>query len=79
MMNPVNFRRTAAAAGLAAVLFGCGRSPETARERAVSAPHPLPPSPRVAACEPGTPGGRMVLAAFGDPKTFNPITENESS
>ena len=24
-------------------------------------------------------GGRLVLAAFGDPKTFNPITENESS
>ncbi|MBI3191317.1 MAG: ABC transporter substrate-binding protein, partial [Pedosphaera parvula] len=39
----------------------------------------LPHSPRVAKCEPGTPGGRLVIAAFTDPKTFNPITENETS
>jgi len=27
----------------------------------------------------GKPGGRMVLAALGDPKSFNPITANETS
>jgi len=27
----------------------------------------------------GTPGGKMVLASEGGPKTFNPIVENESS
>lgn len=27
----------------------------------------------------GTPGGRIVVAALGDPKTFNPITANETS
>ena len=33
----------------------------------------------IAQCEPGIPGGRLVIASLGDPKTFNPITENESS
>jgi len=33
----------------------------------------------VADCEPGVPGGRLVVALFGDPKTFNPITANEQS
>ncbi len=27
----------------------------------------------------GKPGGRIILAALGDPKTFNPVTANESS
>ena len=35
--------------------------------------------PLVADCEPGIRGGRLVVTTFGDPKTFNPITENESS
>ncbi|MFA6546506.1 MAG: ABC transporter substrate-binding protein [Limisphaerales bacterium] len=35
--------------------------------------------PLVSDCTPGTRGGRLVIATFGDPKTFNPITENESS
>lgn len=38
-----------------------------------------PNPPRVAACAPGLPGGRLVIASFTDPKTFNPITENETS
>jgi len=29
--------------------------------------------------EPGRPGGRLVMSTFGEPKTFNPITANESS
>ena len=33
----------------------------------------------VSTCEPGISGGRLRIATFGDPKTFNPITENESS
>lgn len=35
--------------------------------------------PQIADCPPGVRGGRLVIATFGDPKTFNPITENESS
>ncbi len=40
---------------------------------------PLPEPPLVADCEPGRHGGRLIVATAGDPKTFNPITENESS
>jgi len=50
-------------------LAGCGRSsgpPATAS-------HALPEPPHVAACEPGQPGGRLVLAVPAPPRTFNPI------
>ncbi|NJM55955.1 MAG: ABC transporter substrate-binding protein, partial [Verrucomicrobiae bacterium] len=41
---------------------------------------PLPEPPLVVEdIEPGARGGRFVIATFGDPKTFNPITANESS
>ena len=40
---------------------------------------PPPEGALIAKCEPGIPGGRLVIATFGDPKTFNPITANESS
>ncbi|MEQ2008093.1 MAG: ABC transporter substrate-binding protein [Limisphaerales bacterium] len=40
---------------------------------------PAAEPPQVADCPPGVRGGRLVIATFGDPKTFNPITENESS
>ena len=40
--------------------------------------HSLQP-PRVASCEPGIRGGRLKLSNFTDPKTFNPITANETS
>lgn len=33
----------------------------------------------VTGIEIGEPGGRMVLASLGDPKSFNPITANETS
>jgi peptide/nickel transport system substrate-binding protein len=39
----------------------------------------MPDPPLVAKCPPGKPGGRLVIAEPGDPKTFNPITANESS
>ncbi|MBI1840468.1 MAG: ABC transporter substrate-binding protein [Verrucomicrobia bacterium] len=46
----------------------------------VAAPHPnLPEHPRTASCGVGIRGGRLVMPEFGDPKTFNPITANETS
>lgn len=63
---------------LAALLSGCGKAPSTAPERS-AASYPLPEPPLVASCAPGIPGGRLVIATFGDPKTFNPITANEQS
>src|SRR5476651_2868854 len=58
-------------------LFGCGKKSESAPEKpAVIA---LPEPPLVADCAPGVLGGRLVVATFGDPKTFNPITANEQS
>lgn len=73
-----SFRAVTTAAVLAAFLSACGNKSENQ-----SAPAPaagsLPPSPLVATCEPGIPGGRLVIATFGDPKTFNPITATEMS
>jgi peptide/nickel transport system substrate-binding protein len=62
--NPVCWLLFAALA-----LAGCGKSsgPTSA------APHALPEPPAVAACEPGQPGGRLVLAVAAPPRTFNPI------
>ena len=57
---------------------GCGKKPETAASNH-AANYPLADPPLVADCEPGIPGGRFVVASYGDPKTFNPITANESS
>ena len=65
----------------AAAIFcfsGCGKKSETAPEKS-AASYPLPDPPLVADCEPGIRGGRLVIAELGDPKTFNPITANESS
>jgi peptide/nickel transport system substrate-binding protein len=51
------------------VLAGCGKPgdarPDTGRS--------LPPSPLVAKCEPGRPGGRFVIAHALGPNTFNPL------
>ena len=38
----------------------------------------LPEPPRVANCEPGRPGGRLVLGALGNPRTFNPLLDFDS-
>src|SRR5271155_3119971 len=50
-------------------LAGCGKSggPRS------GVGHPLPASHLVARCEPGTPGGRLVIAVTGTPATFNPL------
>lgn len=55
--------------GVMASVVGCGKpaSPQSA------APHALPEPPRVAACEPGQPGGRLILSAAAPPRTFNPV------
>jgi peptide/nickel transport system substrate-binding protein len=58
-------------------LSGCGKKAATPEKSVAS--YPLPEPPLVADCEPGIPGGRLVIAEPGDPKTFNPITANESS
>src|ERR1035437_10431186 len=56
--------------------LGCGKKSDTSQN---AGNFPLPESPYVSKCEPGIPGGRLILATFGDPKTFNPITANENS
>ena len=63
---------------IAALLSGCGEKAPKAPEKS-AADYPLPKPPLVADCAPGIPGGRLVVAMFGDPKTFNPVTANESS
>lgn len=63
---------------VAALLSGCGEKPPAAPARS-AADYPLPEPPLVADCAPGLPGGRLIVATFGDPKTFNPITANEQS
>jgi len=64
--------------GLATLLASCGKREESA-SRGAAQNTPLAEPPYVSKCEPGVPGGRLVIAQLGDPKTFNPITENETS
>ncbi|MGA2801620.1 MAG: ABC transporter substrate-binding protein [Verrucomicrobiota bacterium] len=58
---------------------GCGKKAENAVPGKAAASYPLPEPPLVADCEPGVPGGRLVVTEVGDPRTFNYITANESS
>ena len=51
-------------------LSGCGGKPHA---------HALPEPPRVANCDPGIPGGRLVLAAPAKPQTFNPLIDDVAS
>ena len=62
-----NALRLLAAATLG-LLAGCGKP----------AGHALPEPPRVSTCEPGKPGGRLVLVTDGIPKTFNPLFAADS-
>jgi peptide/nickel transport system substrate-binding protein len=69
---------------LAGIISGCGKKEETSSGAGGTTTQqskggPLPEPPLVAKCEPGNPGGRAVLATISDPKTFNPITANETS
>src|ERR1700743_123003 len=54
-------------------LDGCGEKQEAV------ATAPLPEPPRVADGEPGIPGGRLILAMPGNPRTFNPVLDSDSA
>lgn len=69
--------RCAFVAAFAAMLVGCDKREGSGAQSAQNVP--LPEPPYVSKCEPGVPGGRLVIAQLGDPKTFNPITANETS
>jgi peptide/nickel transport system substrate-binding protein len=58
------------------LVSGCGRKQTGGAREAAS---PLPEPPLKYDITPGQPGGRLVMATFAEPKTFNPITANESS
>jgi peptide/nickel transport system substrate-binding protein len=58
---------------------GCGKKPENVLSGNSAANYPLPDPPLLADCNPGIPGGRLIVSTFGEPKTFNPITANETS
>jgi peptide/nickel transport system substrate-binding protein len=64
-------------AALTVCLSGCGKKSENAVTEKSAASYPLPDPPLVADCAPGKQGGRLVIASFNNPKTFNPITEEE--
>lgn len=73
-----------AAALLCAAVFclsGCGKKTETevVSSENSATNYPLPDPPYLAPIHPGNLGGRFIVATFGDPKTFNPITANEVS
>lgn len=62
--------------GLVLALAGCGKPGDSQ----TTSGHPLPPSPLIARCEAGQPGGRFVIANASGPNTFNPLfaTNNAS-
>ncbi len=79
-MKPIFTMAMACVAAL--FLAGCGKeagSGNTSGGSARAENAPLAEPPLVAKCAPGSPGGRLVVAEFGEPKTFNPITQNEGS
>lgn len=60
----------------ALLLFAAGCGKPTAPAPVTG--HPLP-SPVVAKCEPGQPGGRLTLASLGVPSTFNPLLAHDGA
>ena len=64
--------------GLFIFIVGCGRKDSGTSGKSEAA-SPLPEPPLKYDITPGQPGGRLVMASFAEPKTFNPITANESS
>jgi peptide/nickel transport system substrate-binding protein len=77
-MRMKNFVRTFAVFAVTIFCFsGCGEKPATLEKSAAN--FPLPEPPLLADCNPGIPGGRLIVSTFGEPKTFNPITANENS
>jgi peptide/nickel transport system substrate-binding protein len=78
MMRMNNSLVAAVFAVMLAGVFGCGQKTETPPVKS-AADYPLPDPPVAVNCQPGIPGGRFVVSAIGDPKTFNYIMANESS
>ncbi|MGD0745557.1 MAG: ABC transporter substrate-binding protein [Verrucomicrobiota bacterium] len=78
-MKNSSARAAAVLVALLAGFCGCSQRTETTLTEKDAMSYPLPAPPLVADCAPGIPGGRLVVALFGDPKTFNPITGNEQS
>ncbi|MGD0351681.1 MAG: ABC transporter substrate-binding protein [Verrucomicrobiota bacterium] len=72
-------RNAVVSAVLMICLSGCGKRSEHAITEKSAASYPLPDPPVVVDCEPGVPGGRLVVAELGDPKTFNYIMADEGS
>src|ERR1700677_1926800 len=60
-------------------LTGCGKNSANSLSESTVTNAPLPEPPVVVNCQPGIPGGRFIVGEMGDPKTFNPITANETS
>jgi peptide/nickel transport system substrate-binding protein len=61
--------------GFVLAMAGCGKQSRSQS----NAGHPLPPSPLIAKCEPGQPGGRFVIALPTTPNTFNPLFATNSA
>jgi len=72
-------RNAAVLAALMICLYGCGKKSENAISEKSTTSYPLPDPPVVVSCEPGVPGGRLIVDEVGDPKTFNIITAAEAS
>jgi peptide/nickel transport system substrate-binding protein len=64
-------------AALVVCLSGCEKKTDSTEKSTAS--YPLPEPPLVADCNPGIPGGRLIVSTFGEPKTFNPITATENA
>ena len=70
-------RNAAVSAALMICLSGCGKKSGNATTEKSAASYPLPDPPVVVDCEPGVPGGRLVVGELGDPKTFNCINHGQ--
>jgi peptide/nickel transport system substrate-binding protein len=62
--------RLALVTALAILLGACDGKPRG---------HALPESARISQCQPGIPGGRLVLGAPGNPRTFNPVLDADGA
>lgn len=76
-MSRSAWRFVAVFAGFVLALSGCSRNPSAGG--AARPNHPKPEEPFVFEGTPGVYGGRVVVTTLGPPKTFNPITANETS
>jgi peptide/nickel transport system substrate-binding protein len=81
MRKLINVAKTAAFIGAAILCFtGCGKKTESGGGGVSSeSNYPLPDPPVVVNAQPGTRGGKLIIAQMGDPKTFNFVTQNDMS